>query len=451
MQPLKASAPLSRMIKLPSEVALPSDVRAVLPRLGKNRATPPCSPSVRLPQNREFIRVAVASRLMSSHFNKTGENIKGSSVCGCGRWKQYGSDPNLAEILVQDGHARMAGHFQCKAVWSCEHCAKGRVAQTRSWIRAALIPALDAARLSASLLTFTLSHSYGEDWGGVVDRLMHAYMLMDRRLSKHYKRAGSIGKLKALEAPVGENGLHPHLHILLTHRKDADLASLAEAVSEAWSKAISDVGASINGHGFDFKENCINDYVAKLETSHELASHGTKSARRKGKTLAQLLDRAALGDSESGDKWIRAQIALGGRMRFHAGGLPKKLGIICPSKWEDVEMDAKRDAEKADLPPSVYISYSQEDHMKATSSATNRAGLALILRSARSADRSKVLAIVKAICSEVDVQKTSEKWTKEYLWKILQDAKTRVLKREEVPVYLHAQRKNIRKMWQETS
>ena len=439
------------MIKLPSEVALPSVVQDVSVPLGKNRATPPSAVFTRAPQNREFIRVSVASRLMSSHFNKTGENLKGSSVCGCGRWKQYGADPNLAEILVQDGHARMAGHFQCKAVWSCEHCAKGRVSQTRSWIRAALIPALEAADLSASLLTFTLSHSYSEDWSGVVERLMQAYTLMDRRMSKHYKRAGSVGKLKALEAPVGENGLHPHLHILLTHKKGADLVSLAAAISDAWSKAIADVGASINGHGFDFKENCINDYVAKLETSHELASHGTKSARRKGKTLAQLLDRAALGDVESGDKWIRAQIALGGRMRFHAGGLPKRLGIICPSKWEDEEMNEKRDAEKADLPPSVYIAYSQDDHMKATSSVTRRFGLALILRAARSADRNKVLSIVKSICSEVDLQKTSEKWTKEYLWKVLQDAKTRVLTKDEVPAYLHAQKKNICEMQHETS
>ena len=38
--------------------------------LGKNRASPP-SP------NRSLVRVAVASRLMASHWKKTGENLRG--------------------------------------------------------------------------------------------------------------------------------------------------------------------------------------------------------------------------------------------------------------------------------------------------------------------------------------------------------------------------------------
>ena len=58
--------------------------------LGKNRASPPSTP-----KNREFVRVATASRLMASHWKKTGENLRGSSVLGCGRWRNYGPTPTL--------------------------------------------------------------------------------------------------------------------------------------------------------------------------------------------------------------------------------------------------------------------------------------------------------------------------------------------------------------------
>ena len=204
--------------------------------LGKNRASPPSPP------NRSLVRVAVASRLMASHWKKTGENLRGSSVIGCGRWRAYGADSTIAEIQVDHRGPRLLGHFACRSVWSCDHCAKARVAQTRSWLRSALMPALDARGLSGSLVTLTLAHSYADEWSGVVAKLYEAFTLFDKRLSKHYAKAGSIGKLKALEAPVGRNGIHPHLHILLTHDASADLAALESAMRSAWSKAVAEVG-----------------------------------------------------------------------------------------------------------------------------------------------------------------------------------------------------------------
>ena len=419
--------------------------------LGKNRASPP-SPlktysSRPSPPNRSLIRVAVASRLMASYWHEHGLNLKGSSVMGCGRWKNYGSDPNLAEIEIVGEKQRMVGHFFCKSVWSCEHCAKTRVAQTRSWLRAELMPALDAHGLSASLLTFTLSHRYGDDWTKVTSALFRAYTLMDRRLAKVFKKAGSVGKLKSLEATVGKNGLHPHFHVLLTHAKDADLEVLSVQVDAAWVKAVAEVGGHCNERGFDFKPNCVNDYVAKLESAHELAAHSTKSARRKGKTLAQLLDAAAVGDTQSGDEWLRAQEALGGRMRFHAGVLPKKLGITCPSKWDDEERAEKLMAEQEGMPEPIRITYPQHLHLKATGTTTDRAGLAIILRSARSGDAAKVLRTVEALCAHVDEVEQARRDASKHravsidrTFEVLQAAHQRLLTPEEVEIYLRARR-----------
>ena len=420
--------------------------------LGNNRASPPYSlknDSKRTAPNRAFIRVSVASRLMAGHWHDTGINLRGSSVMGCGRWKNYGSDQSIAEIEVVGDRPRMLGHFQCKGAWSCDHCARLRVAQTRGWLRVELMPALEEKGLSASLVTFTLAHTYDEDWSMTVDHLLAAHTLADRRLAKVYKKAGSLGKLKSLEVTVGKNGLHAHLHELVSHDKNADLEELAYAMQVAWVKAVRDVGGHCNERGFDFKPDCINDYVAKLEASHELASHSTKTARMKGKSLAQLLDASAVGDTQAGEEWLRAQKALGGRMRFHAGSLPKKLGIVCPSSFEDEELDDVRKFRKEHEPDPVRIVYAQTEHLKATGTISDRAGLAIILRSARTGDAEKVLSVVSALCAEVDKIEDSKniKYSvkakcidDDYVSRIIQVAHTRPLTPDEVEEYLRAKR-----------
>lgn len=414
------------------------------PRLGKNRASPPSTP-----KNREYVRVATASRLMADHWRKTEKNLKGSSVLGCGRWRNYGADPNIAEIEVPSfGAPRMLGHFLCKSAWSCDHCSKSRVSQTRSWIRAAMIPAMDSNNLEGGLLTFTLSHTYTEDWAKVIDRLFKAYTLFDRRMAKWYKKLGCYGKLKSLEAPIGVNGLHGHLHVLMTYKKGSDLTGLEEAMTKAWLKAVEEVGGSASEeHGFDFKPNCLNEYAAKLETSHEMASHGTKAARSKGKLTGQLLDRAALGDIKAGEEWLRAMEALGGRMRFHAGNLPKKLNIPCPSEWEDEVRRKELDDIAAEKPAPKRITYSQRDHLKATGPDAGRSGLAIILRSARSGNEAKVREVVAALCSEVERIKTKNAmkfstigsfydWSDDYFQEIINTAAVQPLTPDQVLVYI---------------
>lgn len=450
-------------------VACPTGALAPVPgpprggSLGKNRDTPPSAaqraepdsplfpsfdslppapvPAVRRAPNRAYVRVATASRLMSGHWASTGENLPGSSVTGCGRWRMYGADPLTAEIEVRDGVPRMLGHFTCGGAWACDYCARARVAQVRSWTRAALIPALDAHGMTGALVTFTLAHAYADDWARVVDSLLRAFGLLDKRMSKHYKKIGSMGKLRALEAPVGVNGLHPHLHMLLTYKKGADLAGVEAAMRDAWTVAVGQVGGRVNDHGFDFKPDCVTDYVAKMETSHELASHGTKQARGKGLLLGQLLDRAAVGDKKSAAEWVRAIDALGGRNRFQAGALPKKLGILPPSDWEDPDR-----APASEPAESVRITYPQERHMRATSTAAGRAGIAMILRSARAADPVRVVRTVTALCAEVDrvddaALNPLPRSSNAGYQAIVDIAATRPLMPAEVPIYLVAKKR----------
>ena len=363
--------------------------------------------------NRGYIRVTMAARLMAGFYDQHNRNLKGSSVIGCGRWKAYGRDSTTAEIKIDEHGPRMDGHFKCGNVWTCDHCARDRVAQTRSWIRAALIPALEAHHLSAAMMTFTMAHSYDGNWTNSIYRLHDAYKLFDKNMSRRYKSIGSIGKLKSLEAPVGKNGIHGHFHVLVTYAAGVDMSAFEAVARREWEKAVQQVGGECNERGFDLKLNAMADYLAKHDLAHEISSHDTKEARKKGASLSQLLDRAARGDKKSSAEWLRAIEALQGRRRFHAGDIASKLGIPTCSEWEDEEHRTELIEHNANAPEPVKITYSLRDHLKATAIDHPRFGLALILRAARGGDAEKVWSMVKKLCDEYDAFRRSQAITPE--------------------------------------
>lgn len=424
--------------------------------LGKNRDTPPVPPRRRY---RPQIRQAVAQRLVAGYWNQHEINLRGSSVVGCGRWRAFGEDPGQAQIEVDGADARLRGHFFCGCNWTCECCAATCVARNRGWLRGALFPALAQHGKSGSLVTLTLAHTYDEDWTVPVATLKAAYALMDRRLHKVYKKAGSAGKFKAFEVTVGANGLHPHLHVLLTHDADTDTQALAQTIEAAWRQALGEVGGHCTQHGFDFQAHRLDDYAAKMGAAHELAAQSTKSGRRKGFTLSQLLDAASHGDLCAGAEWQRAIAALNTTNRFHAGSLAQRLDIPTPSTWhEEIEEyapsaqaelpleDDERDIENAAAPPEpTVISYPLEDHLKATHPALGRPGLAMILRAARRGGKTTVLRMVGALCRD------SERKQYEALLaaplinsQIIAIAAQRPLNKDEVAEYLRYKRQALR-------
>lgn len=351
--------------------------------------------------NREYIRVSTASRIMAGYFNEHGVNLSGSSVCGCGRWKAYGRDTNTAEIIHDQDGARLDGHFKCGCVWVCSRCGNERVSQTRSWLRGGVMPAAEANNLSTCMMTFTMAHTYDGDWSLSLDKLIAAFKIFDKHIHRRYKKIGYVGKLKALEAPVGKNGIHGHLHVLMFYSAGMDLTEFETTARMAWEKAVAKVGGSCNEHGFDLKVNVTADYLAKHDIAHEMANHNTKTSG-KSRTLGQLLDAAGKGDKKASAEWMRAIEALQGRARFHAGDIAKKLGIPNCTDWVDEERQEEMAEVNADMPPPTRITYPLRDHLKATRPDSNRPGLALILRAARDGNADKVHRMVKALCDDID-------------------------------------------------
>ena len=67
------------------------------------------------------------------------------------------------------------------------------------------------------LLTLTFSHSQSESLKSLLERQRKAYkiFLETTKVKEIFKHFGVKYKIRSLEATYGQNGWHPHFHVLL--------------------------------------------------------------------------------------------------------------------------------------------------------------------------------------------------------------------------------------------
>ena len=109
-------------------------------------------------------------------------------------------------------------------------------------------------------------------------------------MRRNFKAIGSLGRIRAMECPVGSNGLHIHMHDLFTYAPGADIEALTAIALTKWKAALRKFGLHCSKRGVDIKAEGDFDprYIAK-----ELAAHDTKGESKSDLvTLFKLLDKA---------------------------------------------------------------------------------------------------------------------------------------------------------------
>lgn len=191
------------------------------------------------------------------------------------------------------GSAFFRGVCLCGSVWTCPVCS-AKISEAR---RVELDQATQAWRGRGGhlgLLTLTFPHCSHDELSTSLPRFTKALQRfsMSRAFRRSWApRAGLQHRVRATEFTFGENGWHPHVHVLLF--LDRPLVSgISEDLVKAWQRAciMSGLREPSAAHGVDLRDGSYaSNYVGKWGLSHELTKANQKHGREGSRTPWDIL------------------------------------------------------------------------------------------------------------------------------------------------------------------
>lgn len=264
---------------------------------------------------------------------------------------------NRLSIDVLYAPAKNAAHFGglqiCKSVWHCPVCSAKISERRREELTQGLQnwAAETAGTRRTLLVTFTLQHSRSDGLPAVFAALTKArQQLVSGRAARAFNDRYQItGMVRSLELTFGDNGWHPHLHVLMFAEAEIPLLAFEQEIKRRWAQCVAAAGSYASWqHGCDvrFSDADIAAYVAKFghepawTPAHELTKAVSKMGRRNGRTPMQLLSDYLEGDTRAGLLWLQYAVVMKGqRQLFWSQGLRERLGLAEEKTDEEIAVE----------------------------------------------------------------------------------------------------------------
>jgi hypothetical protein len=186
------------------------------------------------------------------------------------------------EILKSGDKFHYGNLITCGSVWHCPICA-GKISERR---RAELVDAVatwTGQGGQVRLLTLTVPHYSHQKLQIVLNGLSSALRRLtnSREWKSLAESIGLYGRIRSLEVTYGQNGWHPHFHLLLFTYKPFDLVELQEQILHLWKTAC--LRSSLpepNHHGVKVDNGELAaQYVGKWGLEHEMTKGHIKKSR----------------------------------------------------------------------------------------------------------------------------------------------------------------------------
>jgi hypothetical protein len=180
------------------------------------------------------------------------------------------------------------------------------------------------------MLTLTVRHNEWMALRVVLDAVTGSWRKLQTRKEYRALRLHMGGSIKAVEVTVGDNGWHPHIHLLVFVNPGSDPAeveSLSASLFGPWqelvARSLGGVAPSVErGVHFKWTDASAADYVSKI--GFEVASADTKS----GRDVFALLDDAEQGETGAFFRCIEFFDVMKGRHSLDwSPGLRNRLGL----------------------------------------------------------------------------------------------------------------------------
>lgn len=186
------------------------------------------------------------------------------------------------EILRTKDRFHYGNLTTCGSVWHCPICA-AKISELR---RAELTKAVENCKSNGGqvhLLTLTVPHYSHQKVKTVLRGLTDALRRLtnSRGWKSLSERIGLFGRIRSLEVTYGENGWHPHFHLLLFTHRPFNIAYLQAELLDLWKVAC--VRSSLpepNQHGVKLDDGKLAaQYVGKWGIEHEMTYGHIKKSR----------------------------------------------------------------------------------------------------------------------------------------------------------------------------
>lgn len=260
-----------------------------------------------------------------------------------------------------EGGKAFYGNLQvCASVWACPCCA-AKISERR---RVELSSAIEKAKeqnFTVQLLTVTVPHGLGDDVTTIVDRMLDAWRrITTGRAGKNLKAKHQIeGTVRSLEVTYGQNGFHPHLHVLLFQKSGSSPDQVQVDFSPLWQSSCvkSGLPRPSDQHGCRVDDG---SYAAAYASKWGLESELTKSHVKQGKRdsltpwdfLRSVLTRSRDAEKHRALFAVYANAFRGRRQLYWSNGLRKNLGLNAEITDEEI---AVLQEENADLFASLTL------------------------------------------------------------------------------------------------
>lgn len=223
---------------------------------------------------------------------------------------------------VAHGSVFYSGLQVCSSVWSCPVCA-AKISERR---RVELLQAMEKHHEQGGqvlLLTLTNPHTKTDN---LQDMLKAQALAMSRFNStksakKLWDSIGCVGTVRAWEVTYGDNGWHPHFHVLLFVSMGLDLQYLRSRFFDVWSNCCRLAGLPIPSfkHGVRLDDGSnASEYVSKglWGLDREMTKGHIKKAK-KGRSPFDLLRSYMVDkDKQAGVLFIEYAAAFKGKRQL---------------------------------------------------------------------------------------------------------------------------------------
>lgn len=222
-----------------------------------------------------------AEILRSFHGDNPPKNVHGHTIshrtCKCNRVQIAPT----AQVLRSEERRKafFAGVVQCASVWTCPVCAAKINERKANEMRIAFNQAPELG-LRAHLVTFTAPHTAGDTIGDLSQKMRDSLSQFwaERQVKKWKKERLVAGNIRSFEVRYGENGWHPHFHLIVF--SEADISLDKERLLSKWQAVCLRNGLDKpNEYGLDIQDGSkAGEYICKFGSDGEILekSNGSK-------------------------------------------------------------------------------------------------------------------------------------------------------------------------------